>query len=137
MLWLVVVLFNKVSSTHKRWSQQARSSACGAQALRIPPDGVSTPPTRAIAVQKPDARYGCGYRNIQVLLSFLLRQGPPFAQRVFSGQGVPTVVALQRAIELSWRGGFDTAGAQQLVRSADLPSSVQVTADSCVAVNVL
>lgn len=71
----------------------------------------------AAALQNADASYGCGYRNIQVALSFLLSQGPVIARRVFGGAGVPSVRTLQRAIEVSWRAGFDVKGAEQLVRA--------------------
>lgn len=67
-------------------------------------------------VQQPDARYGCGYRNIQVMMSFLTRRGQEYAQRVYRGRGIPNVRSLQRSIELSWSQGFDVDGAAQLVR---------------------
>jgi hypothetical protein len=67
-------------------------------------------------MQQPDARYGCGYRNIQVMMSFLTRRGREYAERIYGGRGIPSVHALQKSIELSWREGFDTDGATQLVR---------------------
>lgn len=75
--------------------------------------------TGAVAMQQPDARYGCGYRNIQVMMSFLTRRGQEYAQRVFGGR-IPSVHALQRSIELSWQQGFDVDGAAQLVRLPNL-----------------
>lgn len=70
-------------------------------------------------MQQPDARYGCGYRNIQVMMSFLTRRGQEYAHRVYRGRGIPTVPALQRSIELSWAQGFDVDGAGQLARSPE------------------
>lgn len=70
-------------------------------------------------VQQPDARYGCGYRNIQVMLSFLVRRGMSereYSERIYGGRGIPSVASLQRSIEISWRNGFDVEGAAQLVR---------------------
>jgi zinc finger-containing ubiquitin peptidase 1 len=72
-------------------------------------------------MQQPDARYGCGYRNIQVMMSFLVRRGQDYAQRVYGGRGIPTVHALQRSIELSWSQGFDVDGAAQLVLPSPCP----------------
>lgn len=75
--------------------------------------------TASSGVQQPDARYGCGYRNIQVMLSFLVRRGMSereYSERIYGGRGIPSVASLQRSIEISWRNGFDVEGAAQLVR---------------------
>jgi hypothetical protein len=71
-------------------------------------------------MQEPDQRYGCGYRNLQAMMSYLAHQGPEYSRRLYGGRGVPTVRSLQRSMELSWQNGFDTDGANQLVRSSTL-----------------
>lgn len=69
-----------------------------------------------VRVQKPDARWGCGYRNIQVQISGLLARAPELRNLLFVGRGVPTVPSLQQWLEAAWRDGFDVDGAEQLVR---------------------
>lgn len=67
-------------------------------------------------MQKPDARWGCGYRNIQVMASGLMARAPELRRLLFVGQGVPTVPSLQQWLEVAWGDGFDVEGAAQLVR---------------------
>lgn len=74
-------------------------------------------------MQEPDQRYGCGYRNLQTMMSYLAHQGPEYIRRLYGGRGVPTVRALQRSMELSWQNGFDTDGASQLVRAISVCAS--------------
>lgn len=58
--------------------------------------------------------YSCGYRNIQILCSALLRY-PVFRNVLFGGCGyVPDIVTLQRLIEHAWSIGFDPTGYRQL-----------------------
>ena len=55
--------------------------------------------------------YTCGFRNIQMMTSHLLRQ-PSYARRLFNGCGfVPSLNSLQRELERAWRCGFDQEGA--------------------------
>jgi len=64
--------------------------------------------------ERPDAGWGCGYRNCQMLLSSLLNQ-PDLAGALFRGAGeVPAIAALQLYIEEAWVRGWDRAGAKQL-----------------------
>jgi hypothetical protein len=68
------------------------------------------------------------------MMSFLTRRGVDYAQRIYGSKGIPSVRALQRSIELSWRDGFDVEGAEQLVRnrSVRLLACVSVcSADLC------
>jgi len=60
------------------------------------------------------AKWSCGYRNIQMLCSSLMKL-PEYRAVLFDGDGrVPDVVGLQRWIERAWHGGFDSEGAVQL-----------------------
>ncbi|CAF4928674.1 unnamed protein product [Pieris macdunnoughi] len=65
-----------------------------------------------------DRGWGCGYRNMQMVLSSLLRH-PPFAA-LLSGvterecDCVPSIPTLQRLVERAWSLGFDTQGSEQL-----------------------
>ena len=62
-----------------------------------------------------DRGWGCGYRNLQMVLSCLVRQpGPRAALASRLGPGMPSIASLQAAIEAAWREGFDQAGRQQL-----------------------
>ncbi|XP_050664662.1 zinc finger-containing ubiquitin peptidase 1-like isoform X2 [Leptidea sinapis] len=67
-----------------------------------------------------DRGWGCGYRNMQMLLSSLLRH-PAYAARLIEGgvterdcDCVPSIPALQRLVERAWELGFDTQGSEQL-----------------------
>ena len=62
-----------------------------------------------------DRGWGCGYRNLQMVLSCLVRQpGPRAALASRLGPGMPSIPSLQAAIEAAWRDGFDQAGREQL-----------------------
>ena len=64
---------------------------------------------------RADFGWGCGYRNIQMLCSHLLRRSPALRKRLFEGaEYVPTVPGIQAQIERSWALGFDPAGRLQL-----------------------
>uniref|UniRef100_A0A8C4Z5A7 Zinc finger containing ubiquitin peptidase 1 n=1 Tax=Gadus morhua TaxID=8049 RepID=A0A8C4Z5A7_GADMO len=56
-----------------------------------------------------DNGWGCGYRNLQMLLSALQRI-PVFADRLTEGE-IPSVPQLQRMIEGAWKEGLDPQGA--------------------------
>ncbi|EFX87845.1 hypothetical protein DAPPUDRAFT_311838 [Daphnia pulex] len=71
-----------------------------------------------------DSGWGCGYRNLQMLLSALLRH-PQCAERLTTlcpstsstlGNSiqVPSITRLQSAIEEAWKLGFDQQGCEQL-----------------------
>ncbi|CAO3621145.1 unnamed protein product [Mucor fragilis] len=58
-----------------------------------------------------DLGWGCGYRNCQMLMTFLERQkqdGEPLLKNVLDISGI------QLLIEKAWQEGFDTLGAAQL-----------------------
>ncbi|XP_057365710.1 zinc finger-containing ubiquitin peptidase 1-like [Daphnia carinata] len=71
-----------------------------------------------------DSGWGCGYRNLQMLLSALLRS-PQYADRLVNlcpststasdnSIKVPSISRLQSAIEEAWKMGFDEQGCEQL-----------------------
>ncbi|KAL4705811.1 hypothetical protein ACJJTC_006531 [Scirpophaga incertulas] len=77
-----------------------------------------------------DRGWGCGYRNMQMLLSALV-QHAPYAELVGAavggagaggagagvaaeGGGVPSIPRLQRLVERAWQMGIDTQGSEQL-----------------------
>ena len=62
-----------------------------------------------------DKGWGCGYRNLQMLLSSLAHH-TPFSDRlgIAKGSGVASISRLQSLIESAWRRGFDTQGCEQL-----------------------
>lgn len=57
------------------------------------------------------AGWGCGWRNIQMLTSHLLKHRQEARDVLFGGCGfVPDIASLQRWLELSWEKGFDAPG---------------------------
>lgn len=62
-----------------------------------------------------DKGWGCGYRNLQMLLSSLAHH-TPFSERlgVSKSAGVASISRLQSLIENAWAKGFDVQGADQL-----------------------
>lgn len=62
-----------------------------------------------------DKGWGCGYRNLQMLLSSLAHH-TPYAERlgITKGMGVASISRLQGQIEAAWRKGFDVQGSDQL-----------------------
>jgi hypothetical protein len=75
---------------------------------------VDTPCHHYASVSGVDRGWGCGYRNIQTLLSALMRM-PELKRRLFDGTGrVPSIHNIQLAIEKAWSEGFDRDGAAQL-----------------------
>ena len=63
------------------------------------------------SLSSEDTGWGCGWRNIQMLSSHLLRQRPESRQVLFGGCGfVPDIPSLQRWLEIAWNKGFDTLG---------------------------
>ncbi|ELU00214.1 hypothetical protein CAPTEDRAFT_100653 [Capitella teleta] len=71
-------------------------------------------PTDHYAAGMGDKGWGCGYRNLQMLLSCLARN-PMYLQVLFNGRCViPSLLKIQRLIEAAWQKGFDREGAEQL-----------------------
>ena len=62
-----------------------------------------------------DRGWGCGYRNIQMIVGSLLRSDKykDVMNRTFSGQ-IPTVPRLQELLDKAWRAGYDPRGAREL-----------------------
>lgn len=63
------------------------------------------------SLSSEDKGWGCGWRNIQMLSSHLLRQRLETREVLFGGCGfVPDIPSLQRWLEIAWDKGFDTVG---------------------------
>lgn len=68
-----------------------------------------------------DRGWGCGYRNLQMLLSSLL-QNTSYNEALYSAWGaqgpsrtaMPSISRLQRLVEAAWAQGFDIQGSEQL-----------------------
>jgi len=61
-----------------------------------------------------DKTYGCGYRNFQMLLSYLYTI-PLIRTVLFDGSGtIPNILTIQEALEYSWKCGFDPTGYAQM-----------------------
>uniref|UniRef100_T1JK96 Zinc finger-containing ubiquitin peptidase 1 n=1 Tax=Strigamia maritima TaxID=126957 RepID=T1JK96_STRMM len=61
-----------------------------------------------------DKGWGCGYRNIQMLLSSLMHH-TGYNEKLFNGKNtMPSISKLQELIEAAWRKGFDPQGCEQL-----------------------
>ncbi|KAL7646687.1 UNVERIFIED_CONTAM: hypothetical protein RMT77_001940 [Armadillidium vulgare] len=61
-----------------------------------------------------DRGWGCGYRNIQMLLS-CLQHHTGYYNRLFSApDSMPSISQIQKLIEKAWRSGFDLQGCEQL-----------------------
>ncbi|KAF8974108.1 hypothetical protein BGZ46_009771 [Entomortierella lignicola] len=70
---------------------------------------------------KSDRGWGCGYRNIQMMLSYVIGQTAVdqdeirvTTQSALVPNPVPTITEIQQQIEFAWENGFDAPGAQQL-----------------------
>ncbi|XP_077977028.1 zinc finger-containing ubiquitin peptidase 1-like [Glandiceps talaboti] len=71
-------------------------------------------PTDHFAASYGDKGWGCGYRNVQMLLSAML-QDPQYSDKVFNKRdNIPSIPKLQQLIEAAWSKGFDVEGSQQL-----------------------
>ncbi|XP_053676527.1 zinc finger-containing ubiquitin peptidase 1-like [Anopheles nili] len=68
-----------------------------------------------------DKGWGCGYRNLQMMLSSLL-QSTSYNEALYSAWGshgpartaMPSISRLQRMVEAAWTQGFDIQGSEQL-----------------------
>ena len=64
-------------------------------------------------MESEDLGWGCGWRNIQMLISHLLVERQELEEVLFGGFGfVPDIPSLQMWLELAWKRGFDSAGAK-------------------------
>ncbi|KAF9104883.1 hypothetical protein BGX29_001083 [Mortierella sp. GBA35] len=63
---------------------------------------------------KTDRGWGCGYRNIQMMLSYVIGQTGNSTTTSSTTSTVPTIPELQRQLEYAWANGFDAPGAAQL-----------------------
>ncbi|XP_060171702.1 uncharacterized protein LOC132602906 isoform X1 [Lycium barbarum] len=60
-----------------------------------------------------DFGWGCGWRNIQMLSSHLLKQQQEAREVLYGGSGfVPDIPSLQRWLEIAWKRGFDKQGSE-------------------------
>ncbi|XP_006648212.2 zinc finger-containing ubiquitin peptidase 1 isoform X1 [Oryza brachyantha] len=63
------------------------------------------------SLSSEDKGWGCGWRNIQMMSSHLLKQRPEAREALFGGAGfVPDIPSLQRWLEIAWDNNFDTLG---------------------------
>ncbi|XP_064628729.1 zinc finger-containing ubiquitin peptidase 1-like isoform X2 [Lineus longissimus] len=61
-----------------------------------------------------DKGWGCGYRNLQMLLS-CLATNTTYKQVLFNGRPmIPSIPKIQRLIEAAWEKSFDLQGCEQL-----------------------
>jgi len=61
-----------------------------------------------------DKGWGCGYRNLQMILSSL-KENPRYEKVLFNGRPlIPSIPKIQRLIEAAWQKGFDVQGCEQL-----------------------
>lgn len=64
-----------------------------------------------------DVGWGCGWRNIQMLSSHLIKQRQEAREVLYGGSGlVPNIESLQRWLELAWEKGFDPPGSDDFDR---------------------
>jgi hypothetical protein len=93
---------------------------------------LASPPVDHFAANFGDKGWGCGYRNIQMMLSSLFasshyrdalenvllpngsRSSNNLTENAVSRGPMPSIPRLQWAIEAAWQRGFDRAGADQL-----------------------
>ncbi|GFQ02163.1 zinc finger with ufm1-specific peptidase domain protein [Phtheirospermum japonicum] len=69
------------------------------------------------SIESWDVGWGCGWRNIQMLSSYLLSQREETRNVVFGGCGyVPNIRSIQNWLELAWEKGFDTPGSDYFDR---------------------
>ncbi|MCD9645586.1 hypothetical protein HAX54_034602 [Datura stramonium] len=60
-----------------------------------------------------DFGWGCGWRNIQMLSSHLLKQRQEARAVLYGGSGfVPDIPSLQQWLEIAWERGFDKQGSE-------------------------
>jgi hypothetical protein len=60
-----------------------------------------------------DLGWGCGWRNIQMLSSYIIAQDADCKDALFGGAGfVPDIPGMQQWLEIAWLKGFDVLGAE-------------------------
>ncbi|XP_016578105.2 zinc finger-containing ubiquitin peptidase 1 isoform X1 [Capsicum annuum] len=65
------------------------------------------------SIPSEDFGWGCGWRNIQMLSSHLLKQRQEARAVLYAGSGfVPDILSLQRWLEIAWERGFDKQGSE-------------------------
>lgn len=65
------------------------------------------------SLESEDLGWGCGWRNIQMLSSYLLKERDEVKSILFGGVGfVPDIPSLQRWLEIAWEMGFDVTGSE-------------------------
>ncbi|XP_019179867.1 PREDICTED: zinc finger with UFM1-specific peptidase domain protein-like isoform X3 [Ipomoea nil] len=65
------------------------------------------------SIASEDVGWGCGWRNIQMLSSHLLKERQEARNVLFGGSGfVPDIPSLQRWLEIAWEQGFDMDGSK-------------------------
>ncbi|KAF9180335.1 hypothetical protein BGZ51_006053 [Haplosporangium sp. Z 767] len=87
-----------------------------------------------------DRGWGCGYRNLQMMLSYIVQQrsSKSVADRTARnanptkiGAIVPTIPELQQQIEYAWACGFDPPGAEQLKHKVEGTKKWIGTTEAC------
>jgi len=63
-------------------------------------------------IEDGDQGFGCGFRNLQMLISSLLQV--PLMRQTMNLNTIPSLNQLQSLIERAWQRGFDPQGARQL-----------------------
>lgn len=71
-------------------------------------------PTDHFSSSYGDKSWGCGYRNLQMLLSALIKLEHYKGAILKVCQNIPSIPTIQQLIEDAWRHGFDQQGAAQL-----------------------
>ncbi|KAK3042018.1 hypothetical protein RJ639_001720 [Escallonia herrerae] len=69
------------------------------------------------SIPSEDVGWGCGWRNIQMLSSHLLKERQEATEVLFGGSRfIPDISSLQRWLEIAWEMGFDTLGSNDFDR---------------------
>eukprot|EP00762_Andalucia_godoyi_P001204 ANDGO_02094.mRNA.1 Meiotically up-regulated gene 105 protein len=98
-----------LQTLHSSWSSSSSSHSHSQRTAFV-----RTPFVHYRSLRGEDQGWGCGFRNLQLLFSALLRS-PILQHRLFEGlNAVPSIESIQVAVEQAWRAGFDRAGCEQL-----------------------
>ncbi|KAK2972822.1 hypothetical protein RJ640_028350, partial [Escallonia rubra] len=69
------------------------------------------------SIPSEDVGWGCGWRNIQMLSSHLLKERQEATGVLFGGSRfIPDIASLQRWLEIAWEMGFDMLGSNDFDR---------------------
>ncbi|KAF9099774.1 hypothetical protein BGX27_000532 [Mortierella sp. AM989] len=73
---------------------------------------------------KSDRGWGCGYRNLQMMLSYVVNHTSTHEDKEYRknrtaearslSNPIPTIAELQQQLDFAWKNGFDPQGAKQL-----------------------